>query len=1699
MAELPARIVLFNFSLPEHLRSFEGLDISSVRGRDEEILTFLATQAAGTSSTPTFLVLGSVIREDTRRHLRHLATDTPLFIVEANDAPNSVSMAREARMSKRVLRFLTPGVFNRSLCSLPTVFVAGNPEFVAALEVSHFQLKGTPSAPEIEHLTAILAADLHLGTGNADNNGPASLNHDPDEHDPDPVQRFAAGFENRYAGRFERFGNSAGEFLSRVSSTVEELTTDSLKRIEQKSPPVEIFSEKSYADLHDEFLSLGATPEWQGALRTSFLAAFLRHHPEYEPEACVVASGSSRTALGLLGFHCGISDVVAPDLSWTYEHCFPNVTAIPLTEELELDVEALTRCIEKKIEDDPGWRTHGALALNNPHNATGQAFREQDIRRLLRWSLERDIFVIDDLAYENVGPRQTLTGPPTLRQIANDLVEDGYLTRENAWHLIVVQSVSKTDSLAGSRLAVAEIRDEKLRAAFSRVNSSLVPNVGAMFLSYLFYRGARHEVRAYWTLRNRVFDERMHAIEDAVQALPAERNPFSITVRRPTGSMYPLLRIDRLPFGVSLDWLSSGLARRGIGLLPLSAFARTEKGFDTGRKAFRLTLGGTDGAAQLGVKTRRVVIDLNRMMAEEESRYNRSTLPERRSPSIGRFDSQSVMARFALLAQQVSAEAESLSTQARYQMTVFGELARDAVRKEALDHAHARLEFFRQRTRDRADRMRSLLAEVDADSGKSLGVRLEQELFKDSLQQRRERFRHRLYDRTVHPTQMYSLRAEAIWEEAIERLLNPEQDPGALAHSIASATLEEYAGLNVAITSREEGQEILLDLKSLLASEDAIRMAAISDYDPFISYWGDWDGSTRPSGQGHLLVAAVLLENVRQMAALLTTVLEIEPGIPIDRDLRSQLSSLSQSMAGFQRLLDEITALTNQLEKRYRGVLPVEMTPGPVRKIGMRLHLATDPLRSLWQHNDRLERRMVTLRQRRSQGLRYYFSLNKSLRKTLHAAIPAIVEHSHSPNLALLAASYRDLLKRIVITPRIHQKMVTAQDQFAIDTTVHNITEINEIAGTFGNPGMLLSLQVSMATSPDALISLDRKLRASRESALRKTEASEVAPVWVIPLFEEMSSVGGIAEYLSRIWDYAVQSRRLDQDTRSRFAEIIPEVFIAGSDLSQQVGQTAGVALFKDAKHAIVTWLAQRDLVGSVRIKMGSGEPMQRQGGYYAPLSGLPAFVPGNGNTRRLGANLPASAKKSTEYATTPLMGVFASGDLRTFQSNISEQMRYMSVEEYAGLLLHLFESQRFYERELMRATEPLVDTRLRFSTRGQQDLERLTLGRRDEVFDEFVKLTTENFRHIVYGKPEDVAGIHIISYFVARTTPPLRDRPTVRPGRGVGEGEGRQILERIAETIPLAKYGSLLRAIAHNQAQTAVLGISQLTTGLFRAFHMFSSRQFQEGTGASLLADRILPELPVYEILHTLRIYHDPGLPHLRSMEYAFPAGNSALSALREDLDAMPAFLGYLRRELIRRHGLSVPDFFEGDQFLPGLLPTLRPDLAVLLQPDLFNTDPDALLDRIGGRIENSWIAATGALLSVPIAIRVWRARAWNLLHKPVYARVQSFIELALALASLSSTSARRVPSLNAPLPRKVRASLSGQPDDSMQQFLSAALEYLTELSREQLEVPTTVVRALQEVERILRIEEQALSERQQEELRFCLLQIARLAGENG
>ena len=240
-----------------------------------------------------------------------------------------------------------------------------------------------------------------------------------------------------------------------------------------------------------------------------------------------------------------------------------------------------------------------------------------------------------------------------------------------------------------------------------------------------------------------------------------------------------------------------------------------------------------------------------------------------------------------------------------------------------------------------------------------------------------------------------------------------------------------------------------------------------------------------------------------------------------------------------------------------------------------------------------------------------------------------------------------------------------------------------------------------------------------------------------------------------------------------------------------------------------------------------------------------------------------------------------------------------------------------------------------------------------------------------------------------------------------------------------------------------------------------------------------------------------------MRRIENAFPAGNSAFVALREDSDALQRYLPLLQKELLRRHGLDPGDFFPEGLFNQSLLPSLRPDLAVLLQKDIFNTQLDLVLDHVKGRLDNDWVDRTVRLLRLPDLIHDWRAMIWEILGESIFHRVQSFTELASELFSFSNVRAFSVtinpmqqPKLSPALTNFLRASPA---DDEMRQFLLSAVEYLNSFSQGTIEIPVSIIRALNDVERIAMIEESSLPIEKQELLRFALLQIARLSGDNG
>ncbi len=1708
LIHLPARILLHQVDFPDHLREIKNLTFVNLDSDEEKSFEEIVQLFNTDSDLPTYLILGIPLSETIRRKLRYLSLEQPLRFVEINQVLNHLSLTREARMQNRVIRILSASALSSEFSQLSVDFILGNSDLINVMETTQFELKGTPSATEIDLLAYLLErrkAD--------DKPEDKPLSNIEGKNYSDSLKQKET-FDLHLSNKLSTIDKIVDNIQQAINISDRSLGTlqkyeNSIRNKIQIFPPMktagsDVFSSMRSGEIINRFFKNIDNPEWLSNLSENFLQSFSKHHPEYLKDQLLVVSGSARTALSLLGFHCGIHEVVTADLGWTYEHCFPEVSTVPLTPSLSLDVEGMIEAVEDRQVQKDDWKKHSAVILNNPHNASGHITEKGKLSSLIKYLLENEIVVIDDLSYQNVLPEPLLNGPQTLRQVASDLVRNGYLSAQKLKYLITVHSLSKTDCFAGARLSVVEILDPHLHKRFRSLTTGLVPNHMSILLAYLFYRNDRESVDSFWLMRNIIFSERMLALEKTIENLPDERNPYALTLHRPQGSMYPHLIINKLPKGLSLDWLSSNLATRGIGLVPLTTFARTSEGFEVARKSFRLTLGGAENPETISRKMRRLLIDLNRLIANEEARYNLRRITKVKRSGLPQLNFSEFNSQWQIFTEQITLLSKESFNEllGKYSSLLGNTTEYDKLFDEFIP---SRLSILHQHLKDRMEEADELLKIIKSDQRQKLLVNLGKEFYKDNVEDRFARFRKRLFDRTVHPTQMYALKVDILFQKIVEEYLKTRSFSPRDVKQTALAIAREFFGLDVPISSIDEADELVLDLKSLISGEKLLHWSSSNTTPLLLSFWGDWDGSNRPSGQGHRLIAAAVMENLTQLAHLLKLLARHDKSIEIDLDLQREINQLPENQRKFWNLLNQITRLTNQLEKRYRSFIPLELSYGKLKKMMMRLHLTKDPLTALWQHNDRLEKRMYQMRQQRRASLEYYFSLNKRLRKTLHSLLPQIEKQLDYPEVAIAFGSYRDLLKRFVLSPRIHQRIITSEDPFTIDTTVHNMVELNEISGKFGNPGMVMALQVSMSTEPEAFIQLDRKIRAEREQRLRDDPESNIPPIWIIPLFEDIQSIENLPHYLDRIWSYATQSRKIDQSQKDRFTEMICEIFIAGSDLSQQIGQAAAASLYGKAKFITMRWLAERGLVEDVRMKFGCGESMQRQGGFYDLDSEQPLFIKSRENKKRMDRNLKESSVKSIDFAKSPLRGVLATGDMRTFQSAISEKLRFLSVKERADLYYHITESQKFHDNELARISEPQINTRLQFKKRGLEELESFICGNTDNIYEEFLQLCTKNFRQILYGSEEDVVGIHVISHFISRALPELRDRPAVRPGRQMGKAHGQQIIERLAQTLPMRKHGSMLRAIGHNRAQTMVLGVNQLTTGLFRSLNEYADQYSGSEDALTLLGNRILPHLPVREILQTLFYFHDPTLEHLREMEKAYPAGNSSFLYIREDTDSITPFIGLFQKEYLRRFGLDINDFFNGTVFNPDLLPVLRPEIAVLMQQNIFNSDQEQFFSGIEGKTEENWRNQVQKALRVPDTIKLWRKQVWSALKEPIYSQVNSFVELAQAINTISQGSGQGLQPVTRDLSEIIRLGshvakqLRGTGDDSLRQFLTDVVQLLTQLPGTLTEIPVDIIRALRDVERIVQIEEQVLSGKEQDIERFYLLQIARLTGENG
>ncbi len=1643
----PVQLLNLGFVAAGELPTFKGLSIPQNLDSVYGLGDFEGKAAV--------VLLGTEAGARERRWLRRHDHNAPLLFVELNNAANDHSLARESGLFQNVIRVIDAAVLRKDLSEGSLQFVLGNSDFLQRMESVHFELKGTPSSTEIVYLETRLSAAAPKEKDRGQN----------DVVSAEPFAR-ASGILKKARELSHRYEQKSGQIARRLveknyGADAPLLSIGSASRhLGLNHAAFEEFAEMDSADLFNAL----EDRETAGKLGHAFTEHFCRHHPWYNRKDCYAVSGSARTAFSLLGRHGAIQDVLVFDMGWSYENAFARVHAVPLLEDDDRNAQNM---IDACAELDE----HSAVILNNPHNASGRVFSTEAIEKILLYCLDRKITVIDDLCYPNVAPVLEWPAIPCAKEIARHAVDTGRLSADRLQYLITVHSLSKCDCFAGARLSVVETAHPRLTENFSRQLNRLAPNTMALFLAYLFYRNTPHDVRSYWQLRNRLLYEKGQALRKAMEEIAEERNHYKLRFELPQATIYPHLNIGLFPNGLSTDRLALKLAKSGIGLVPLANFTRHTDTFSEARKKFRLTLGGSDPAVQLEAKARRLLVELNRAINSEARQYQfYEPQPAPKSTANGAALKE-LVAEWDNIRGGLKQSATKLwKKRARSLKRVSGRDAFERFLEERLALIGEQIE----ETAELYDRQKFLFQNA---TEAELQRFFEQEFFKQEAAARERQFNTRLFDRTVHPTQMYAVEVALHTRNWLLHRLQGRPLSAAWPENLARALADEYFGYNVPLNSEQEAGELICDLWTL-SLNDMYRHGLDSSAPSLLSFWGDWDGSTRPSGQGHRLVAAVLIENLQQLAHMLRVLDRQINTFDLDQSVQKELSRLPADLDKFWKVLNKITRLTHQLEKRYSGLLPGHLFGAA----GQRRHLTwkRDPVKKLFAHNDRLERKMQQLRRERSRRLTYFFDLNKRLRKELFALAPQVIKNRHDEKVAGIVSGYRNLLSRFALTPRIHQKIIRAADPFAVETTMQNLLEINALSARFGNPMIIPALQVSMSNDPQALVHLDRLMLAQPQA--RENNAR----LKLIPLFEEESVLLRLEEYLDHVWNYAAESAALNQEVPARFSELVSEIFVAGSDLSQNIGSISSRSMFNNTVRRFIEWQIAKNISPLLRVKLGCGEAAQRQAGYYNPYSGRPVTA------------LENSAGFPLAFGRYPLLGLARLDQLMTVQSNGAEHIfRFLPLSERDRLFHHMRNMQSNFYTEAMRIREMATETRLSLGRRAEKELQRLCRVADDPLVEEFNDLHKEYYRRIVYGSENDLFGIHVITYFISRMVPALRDRPAIRPSREDSNSSG-QIMERLAQTIPMARHDSMLRAIGHNRAQSVVLGSNQFTTGLFAALHQLirSKRgQLQENQ----IIERILHHLPVYDILKSIRYYQQKDLRHAHFFDEEFRRGNSAWAILENDAILIDKYIPHLQNQLLIDLGISA-DKASG-RLADRLMDKLHPDLAVLLQENIFNTDIAVYREKYG----TNRTALLQEILQRPEKIKNWRDEIWQLIGSKVKKQVSSFIDLARAIHGLSQRTALAGGLLGAEenkLPRladDIQQLIQKDAEDPMRRFLYSAATLLARASAENVQLPVDAVRALRDVRRIAQIDQQLLSPKEQNELRYYLLQIARLTNDNG
>lgn len=247
------------------------------------------------------------------------------------------------------------------------------------------------------------------------------------------------------------------------------------------------------------------------------------------------------------------------------------------------------------------------------------------------------------------------------------------------------------------------------------------------------------------------------------------------------------------------------------------------------------------------------------------------------------------------------------------------------------------------------------------------------------------------------------------------------------------------------------------------------------------------------------------------------------------------------------------------------------------------------------------------------------------LKTTRHERLTELVRYKNSAKAEALTAEKQDVLMsdRVKFMPRLDHKTIEVakkrqaggiltdgdKAQYAmLRNIVKQVEGLNQLAhDTSGIDGLpIAELDINGSIVPQMMIAMAE----GADDVLALRQELENSDIPIVPLFEGEDTVAPerITVYLETMWKQYQEQYK--ENAKERFQQEVNEIFIAGSDLSKEVGQFAALVKVWQAAQAIDVFNKAHNVI--VDLKLGTGEAPFRQGGYWDPEGGL-SLIKANG------------------------------------------------------------------------------------------------------------------------------------------------------------------------------------------------------------------------------------------------------------------------------------------------------------------------------------------------------------------------------------------------------------------------------------------------------------------------------------------------------